>query len=142
MGVRRPTWLFWMAGLAPVVVLAAMTLVAVLQDQTTQEQFRSASVAREVNAVLDGEIIATRAVLAVLATSVGVQNADSAVSIGRARGIMTDHLEWADVYLTDSTSGQEEWSAAAGSGNAPMRSEVQAFLARRDFPAGVIVETS
>ncbi len=127
--LRRTTIVIGFAAVAPLIVLAAMmgagNLTAV-QERAISERL---SLAREVNAHIDNELIAGQTALSVLAGSSAFAERDFARARARVQAVASAHRDWRNVILTDLRSGQEVWTLTeAQTSRRSERPSVAAYL--------------
>ncbi|MEQ1811410.1 MAG: ATP-binding protein [Terricaulis sp.] len=129
--LRRTTIVIGFAAVAPLIVLAAMMgagNLAAVQERAISERL---SLAREVNAHIDNELIAGQTALSVLAGSSAFAERDFARARARVQAVASAHRDWRNVILTDLRSGQEVWTlteAEAPTSPRAQRSSVTAYL--------------
>lgn len=109
--MRRTTILLSVAALAPVVVFAATMAAGSFRDQARQTEVLYLAEAREVNARLDGELMADLSALSVLSSSTFISARDWRSARQRALQVMELRGTWRDVFLTDARTRREVWNA-------------------------------
>lgn len=99
--MRRTAIIVGVAALAPLLVFGAMLGAASLQadrERTIQERL---SIAREINAQADGELMADQAALRVLAGTQSILSQDWERARVRVGQVAREHPHWRNVIVTD-----------------------------------------
>lgn len=127
--MRRTTTIIGVAALAPVLVFAAMVGAESFRDRARQTEMAHLANAREVNAQVDGELMAHASALSVFASSAAVVSGDWAAARERALELMTSRPSWRVVALTDVRTRRELWSTDRELGPPrPVRPQIAARL--------------
>jgi signal transduction histidine kinase len=125
--MRRTAAIMMLAALAPVAVFAATFGAANLRAQSDRAETEQRARAREINARLDGQIMANQSAMAVLAASPEFMARGAAATRKPVMDVMRNRSDWQNVILTDAVTGQELWDAG-GVARRAARPEVAAYL--------------
>lgn len=127
--MRRTTILLSLAAVGPVLVFAAMTAAGSFRDQVRQSEALHLAQAREVNARVDGELMANLSALSVLSSITTISARDWRAARQRAIQVMKLRPTWRDMFLTDAKTRLEVWNAQNDIGAPrPARAHALAFL--------------
>ena len=112
----------------PLLLFAALQTAFGLQLQRRQVENEALANAREVVALVDGQLWADHSALSVASTSVAIAEGDFKTAYERIKRLDDSRARWVNVVLTDAVTRREIWETAAPFGQTqPLRPDVAAY---------------